>query len=56
MVPLHSVNAAACQVAAGGVPSLPRREAVRRCHEEARTIDLERALDKELAPLGARPS
>jgi hypothetical protein len=31
------------------------REAVRRCREEARTIDLERALDEELALLSARP-
>jgi hypothetical protein len=32
------------------------REAVRRCREEARMIDLKRALDEELARLGARPS
>jgi predicted ATPase/class 3 adenylate cyclase len=32
------------------------REAVRRCREEARTIDLEQALDEELARFDARPS
>ncbi len=28
------------------------REPIRRCRQEARTIDLERALDEELARLG----
>ena len=31
------------------------REAVHRCREEARTLDLERALDEELTLLSARP-
>src|SRR5262249_27854798 len=28
---------------------------IRRCREEARTVDLDRALDEEIARLGARP-